>query len=142
MPGKSSGNLTALTTYEPAKPPRPHGGLFHPKFFEPADRLIVFVSARIEVIKFALALLPIPVLDQKEFREEPVPDSISRNYFLPLRCFWSSGFLGVPAVRLDFSKGDGWFPTHFNFAFVAYSGPFFRLCPLLFPDHPPDTAES
>jgi len=42
--GKSSMNLTALTTYEPAKPPRPHGGLFHPKFFEPADRLIVFVE--------------------------------------------------------------------------------------------------
>ena len=113
MPGKSSRNLTALTTDESTKSPGPHGDLFHPQFFEETNRLIVFVNASIEVIEFALALLSIPVLNQQELREEPVTDSISRNSFLPNRCFWSSGLLGISAVRLDFSKGDGWFPTHF-----------------------------
>ena len=126
MPGKSSIDLTALTPDEPAKPPRPHSDLFHPEIFEPVNRLIVFTKACIEVIVFALAFLSVSVLNQQEFREEPVADSISRNSFLPRRCFWSSGLLGVPAVRLDFSKGDGWFPTHFDFAFVAYFGPFIR----------------
>ncbi len=54
MPGKSSINLTALTTYESAKPPRPHCDLFHPEFFEPANRLIVFTNASIEVVVFVL----------------------------------------------------------------------------------------
>ena len=103
MLGKSSINLTALTTYEPAKPPRPHGDLFYPEFFEPANRLIVFTNASVEIVVFTLALLSVWVLNQQEFGEEPVPDSISRNSFLPRRCFWSSGLLGIPAVRLDFS---------------------------------------
>jgi hypothetical protein len=104
--GKSSINLTALTTYEAAKAPRPHGDLVHPKFFEPAHRQIVFTNASIEVVIFTLALLSIWVLNQQEFREEPVPHSISGNSFLPRRCFWSSRLQGIPAVRLDFSEGN------------------------------------
>ena len=103
MPGKSSINLTALTTYESAKPPRPHCDLFHPEFFEPANRLIVFTNASIEVVVFVLAFLSVSVLNQQEFREEPVPDSISRNSFLSRCGFWSRGLLGISAVRLDFS---------------------------------------
>src|ERR1700737_2203912 len=114
MPGKSSRNLTALTTYEPAKPPRPHGDLFHPEFFEPAHRLIVFTNASIEVVVFVLAFLSVSVLNQQEFREEPVPDSISRNSFLPRRCFWSSGLLCIPPVSFDFSGRDSSFSTRFR----------------------------
>ena len=60
-------------------------------------------AAQADVVVFALPFLSVSVLNQQEFREEPVPDSISRNSFLPRRCFWSSGLLGIPAVRLDFS---------------------------------------
>src|ERR1700730_2247236 len=118
MPGKSSRNLTALTTYEPAKPPRPHGNLFHPEFFEPANRLIVFTNASIEVVVFVLAFLSVLVLNQQEFREEPVPDSISRNSFLPRRCSWSSGLPCIPAVGVDFSGRDGAFTTRFRSDFT------------------------
>src|SRR5216683_5776327 len=100
MPDKSSRNLTALTTYQSAKSPRPNDDLFQPDFFEPAERLIVFTSVSIETGVFVLTFLSVPVLNQQEFREEPVPDSISRNSFLPGRCFWSSGLLGIPPVRL------------------------------------------
>jgi hypothetical protein len=60
----------------------------------------MFANASIEVVVFALAFLSVSVLNQQEFREEPVPDSISRNSLLPRRCFWSSGLLGIPAVRV------------------------------------------
>jgi hypothetical protein len=70
--GKSPINLTALTTYEPTKPPRPHRDLFHPETFEPGNRLVVFTNASIEVVVFILALLSIPVLSQQIFGEEAV----------------------------------------------------------------------
>ena len=83
MSGKSSINLTALTTDEPAKPPGPHGGLFHPEFFEPADRLVVFVNASIEVIEFALAFLSIPVLIRRNFEKNPCRTAFREILFLP-----------------------------------------------------------
>jgi hypothetical protein len=82
-PRKSSINLTGLTTYEPAKPPGPLGHFFYPGFLEPPNWLIMFANAVVEIIVFTLALLSIWVLNQQEFREEPVPDSISRNSLLP-----------------------------------------------------------
>ena len=72
MPGKSSGNLTALTTYESAKTPRTHGDLFHPEFFEPANLLIVFTNLSIEVVVLGPVLAP----DQQIFGIEPVLDGI------------------------------------------------------------------
>jgi hypothetical protein len=39
MPGEGSINLTGLTTYEPAKPPGPHGDLFYAGFLEPPNWL-------------------------------------------------------------------------------------------------------
>src|SRR6058998_165762 len=90
MPGKSSINLTGLTTYEPAKPPGTHDDPFCPGCLEPSNWLVMFANASIEVVVFALAFLSVSVLNQQEFREEPVPDSISRNSLLSRRCFWSS----------------------------------------------------
>ncbi len=109
MFGKSSINLTALTTYESPKSPRPHCDLFHPEIFEPANRLIVFTNASIEVVVFVLAFLSVSVLNQQEFREEPVPDSISRNFFLSRCRFWSGRLPRIPAVSCEFSGRDGWF---------------------------------
>jgi hypothetical protein len=140
--GKSSINLTTLTTYERAKPPRPHGDLFHPEFFEPANRLIVFTNGSIEVVVFTLALLSIWVLNQQEFREEPVPDSISRNPFLPRSCFG-------PVDIWEFRRFDSTFRRETIFSPLSSALPSlhildrsFVLCPLLFPDRRPDMTES
>ena len=56
MPGKSSGNLSALTADQPTQTPRPRGDLFRPEFFEKTNRLIMLTNVRIEVVVFALVL--------------------------------------------------------------------------------------
>ena len=143
MPGESEGNLSAFKAYQMAKPPRPNCDLFAPGFLEPPNRLIVLANAIVEIIVFTLALFPAWVLNQQEFREEPVPDSISRNSLLPRRCFWSSGLLGIPA-RFDstFRRETVGFPLPSALPSLHTLDRSFVLCPLLFPDHPPDMTES
>ena len=58
MPGKSSINLTGLTTYEPAKSPGPHGDLFYPGFLEPPNWLVMFANASIEIVVFPWLSFP------------------------------------------------------------------------------------
>src|SRR5437667_12580987 len=103
MRSKSSVNLSALATYQPPKAPRPNGDLFHPEFFEPAERPIVFTSVSIEAVEFVLTLLSISVLNQQRFREEPIFHCIPRDGSFPACCLCSRGFQSVASVRFPFS---------------------------------------